>query len=150
MPAWQPNWTDVAFDYFGAEDAIQRARQCRRVLEDRDMAFAGPLADARLEWRGNKRIAFDQEEERLTRRTHGLIDALSMAEQHVRSDIDEAHAEQGRRVAARERYSEEVRAEEALARAQADEAARVAAAVAAKAVPTGTTTMTTTTPTSSP
>lgn len=146
MPAWQPNWTDVAFDYYGAEDAIARARQCRRVLEDRDSAFAGPLAEARLEWCGKKRIAFDDEEERLTRQTHGLIDALVMAEHHVLADIDEAHAEQARRVAARERYYDEMRAEEALAKAQAEEAAKATAAAAAKAVPTGTTTTTTSPP----
>ncbi len=146
MVAWQPNWNDVDFDFYGAEDGIDRARRCRRVLEDRDHVVALPLNEARREWRGTKRVAFDEEEDRLTRRTHALIDALAMAEYRVRVEIDEARGEQAQRVADRARYYEEVRAAEALARARAEEAARTAAEAAARAVPVGTTTTTTAPP----
>ena len=110
--------------------------------------MALPLNEARKEWRGPKRVAFDEEEDHLTRRTHALIDALAMAEYRVRVEIDEAHDEQARRVADRARYYEEVRAEEALARARVEEAAKAAAEAAARAVPTGTTTTTTIPPSS--
>jgi PP-loop superfamily ATP-utilizing enzyme len=145
MPAWQPNWNDVVYDFEGAEDAIVRARACRRVLEDRPGTLAAALDAAREQWRGAKRVEFDLEEEHLARRNLELIDQLDLAERRVRLEIDEAHAEQARRVAERERFWQELREEEARAREAERVAAEAAARQAALAVAVGTTTTTTTT-----
>jgi hypothetical protein len=112
MPTWQPNWTDVDFDFAGAEVAIAECRMLRHVLEDRDPMLDPPLAIARAEWRGPKRIVFDEFEAELRRDVHRLIEELRTIEQRLATDITNASDEQVRRVRQRVQWRDEMQVEE--------------------------------------
>jgi hypothetical protein len=112
MPTWQPNWTDVDFDFVGAEVAISECRMLRHVLEDRDPMLDRPLAIAREEWRGPKRIAFDEYEAELRSDVHRLIEELRTIEQRIAAEITNASDEQVRRVRQRVQWRDETQAEQ--------------------------------------
>ncbi len=133
MPAWQPNWNDVEFDFTGAEAAIAECRLAREVLETRDAVLAGPLVSARDQWRGAKRVEFDESEEALQRDVARLIEELRLAEQGLYADIARAHNEQAIRVRARAHWHEELLEEQAMERRRLEVAAQEKAATAAKA-----------------
>jgi hypothetical protein len=133
MPAWQPNWNDVTFDFAAAEAAIVECRLAREVLQTRDTVLSGPLAQAREQWRGAKRIEFDETEAALGRDVDRLIDELRDAEQSLYADIAQANNEQTVRVRARAKWFEELREEQALERRRDEIAAEARAAEAAKA-----------------
>jgi uncharacterized membrane protein YccC len=128
MPTWQPNWANVDFDFAGAEVAISECRMLRHVLEDRDPMLDAPLAIAREEWRGPKRIAFDEFEIELQRDVHRLIEELRSIEQRVSADITRANDEQVRRVRQRAQWSDELVAEQEAERRRVSALAVEAAA----------------------
>jgi hypothetical protein len=111
MPTWQPNWFDVDFDFVGAEVAIVECQMLRRALENRDPILAIPLGKAREEWRGPKRIQFDELEARLQKATHQLIEDLRATEVRLSASIASANNEQVRRVRERAQWSDELRVE---------------------------------------
>jgi hypothetical protein len=112
MPTWQPNWSDVDFDFAGAEVAIAECQMLRRALENRDPILAGPLAKAREEWRGPKRIQFDELEKRLQKAAYQLIEDLRATEGRLSASIASANNEQVRRLRERAQWNEELHVEQ--------------------------------------
>ena len=130
MPTWQPNWNDVEFDFAAAESAIVECRLARELLQRRDAVLSGPLAQAREQWRGRKRIEFDEREEVLRTDVAQLIEELQHAEESLYADIARAHNEQAIRVRARAQWHEELREEQELERRRQEIAAEARAAEA--------------------
>ena len=113
MPAWQPNWTDVAFDHGKARTAIEQLQRCALLLDhqtDRRVALARA---AQQEWRGQARDTFDDELTRMTRSAAWIADALRRLAVRIAEASDTARLEQRRREAERERWYDERRAEDA-------------------------------------
>ena len=139
MPAWQPNWEDVRFDYTGAEEAAAECDGCAGFLRGRHAVLGPPMAEARVEWRGVHRQRFDDEMEAMDRDADLLTDELRMTAARIRAEADEARMEQHARELARERWYQEKAQEEAAERAReeaiAAEAARRSAAVGTAAKP---------------
>jgi hypothetical protein len=124
MPTWQPDWTDVTFDFAGAHAAINECRLVRQVLQDRDVVLSVPLAVAREQWRGPKRVAFDDYEDALRRKVFELIDHLWAVEERLNADIARANDDQVRRILQRARWHEEHQAELRLQQLRQMELAR--------------------------
>jgi hypothetical protein len=113
VPDWTPNWDDVAFDHGAAATA---AAACRAAAIDADGVLDGLVLQRRPvteDWTGRYRDDFAGEEgvvrTELARARAELV-RLATA---IEGASEAAGVEQRRRVAARERWREEVRAEHA-------------------------------------
>lgn len=109
---------DVIFDH-GA--VLLFADTCSRAaarLDDMLRARHGAAERAAKEWRGVKREQFDRDRHWLADTGCRLSDRLRRVANSARAASDHAHAEQARRVAARDELARQ-RAAEAEARAQA-------------------------------
>ncbi len=120
MPTWQPNWTNVDFDFVGADEAISDCRSLRRLLEDREPVLARPVALAREEWRGSKRVLFDNAEAATQRDIQLLIEELRQMEQRTAAAISAANDEQVRRIRQRSQWYGELQIEQEAERQQAN------------------------------
>jgi hypothetical protein len=134
VPSWQPNWTDVQFDYQGAHTAIADCYGCIAFMESRAHSLVPIRAQATREWRGRYREEFDAESSRLDRIAVDVIGQLRAAAQGIQVEIDAAEAEQRFRVAERARWESELRAEhirDEQTRAEQDGATATTSEVAA-------------------
>ncbi len=113
MPTWQPNWTDVQFDYQAAYETIGNCYGCLAFLESRNHNLASARAQATREWRGRYREEFDTESARLDRFAFDVMSQLRAAVEGVYAEIASAELEQRIRIADRTRWEAEVRAEHA-------------------------------------
>ncbi len=111
MPSWQPNWTDVQFDYQAAYTAIANCYGCIAFMESRAHGLVPVRAQATREWRGRYREEFDTESARLDRIAVDVIGQLRSAAHGIQAEIDAAESEQRFRVAERARWESELRAE---------------------------------------
>lgn len=132
MPVWQPDWNDVEFDFAGAEAAIAECRRARECLQTRDAVLAAPLARAREQWRGAKRVTFDETERSLAREIAGLIEELRAVEQGLYADMARASNEQATRVRARAQWHNELREEQVMERRRLEVEAQEKAVAHAK------------------
>jgi uncharacterized protein YukE len=114
MPAWQPNWTDVRFDFGRAEAAVAALRSTADLLDRQTDARVRFAADAQREWRGPSRDAFDVQLARMVREAADLAAALRSSARAIEAAAHEARLEQARRVDARQRWRDEQRREQAL------------------------------------
>ena len=113
MPNWQPNWSDVTFDYQAAYSAIANCYGCVACMESRAHGIVPVRAQAVREWRGRYRAEFDVESSRLDRIGVDVVAQLHAAAHGIQLEIEAAEAEQRFRVAERGRWEAEVRAEHA-------------------------------------
>jgi hypothetical protein len=127
LPAWQPIWADVMFDYGATDAAIAACEHGLVVMRDRDQLLASRRAMAITQWRGSHRKTFDGEwthlehladvaEAELREMIHRLTIAISSARQEQRSR-EHQRAEWHRQKALEE--------EQARQKAITDEAKRV-------------------------
>ena len=113
MPNWQPDWTDVQFDYQSAYEAISTCYGCMAFLESREQALAPARERATAEWRGRYRLEFDSEAAYLECIAQDVVDQLRHCIRGVHNEIAAAEALQRFRVAERIRWEDEARAEHA-------------------------------------
>ena len=114
MPDWQPNWTDVRFDFARADAAISALRSTADLLDRQTDARVRLAADAQREWRGRARDTFDVELARIVRQAADLAAALRSSARSIEAAAHEARLEQARRVDARQHWRDELRRERAL------------------------------------
>lgn len=122
MPSWSPEWEDVAFDHARAADAADALRSAAGTTSDVRHAMPGAAGDATEDWDGELVGDFTTEEAAVGTRLEGLREELVALAARIEAGSEDAHAEQRRREAGRERWLEEVREEAAR-----EEAARAPA-----------------------
>jgi hypothetical protein len=113
MPNWQPNWTDVQFDYPDAYETISICCGCIAFLEGRDQVLGPARERAKNEWRGRYREEFDRETSYLERVAGDVVEQLRASIRGVTEEIAAAEVEQRLRMAERFRWEDEARAEHA-------------------------------------
>jgi uncharacterized protein YukE len=113
MPDWQPNWTDVRFDFARAEAAVAALRSTADLLNRQTDARVRLAADAQLAWRGRARDAFDVELARIVREAADLAAALRSAARSFEAAADDARLDQAHRLDARARWRREAALESA-------------------------------------
>jgi uncharacterized protein YukE len=107
MPDWQPNWTDVHFDFARAEAAVAALRSTADLLDRQTDARVRLAATAQREWRGRSRDLFDAELTRIVRQAADLAATLRSAARSFEAAADDARLDQSRRVDARQRWRRE-------------------------------------------
>ncbi len=112
MPSWNPNWSDVRWDWGAADAAVRALRRAADSLDTLTDARIREARDAQAEWRGRFRLQFDGDLESLVR------DARNLAAQY-RHKADQLHGlgqrareEQHHREDERRRWWDERRREE--------------------------------------
>lgn len=108
MPNWQPNWKDVRWNWGAAQEASNELRRMADLLErtaDERERLAGK---ATWMWRGRFRFEFDQDLVRLLSEARQLAAQCREIAVHIDTASQWAQEEQHRRVAARERWRQEL------------------------------------------
>jgi len=117
MPNWQPNWSNVIWNWGAASAAAQ---ELRRMADDLDKSaherrqLAGA---AQAEWRGRFRDEFDADLGRMLNEAQGIAAELRAAAGQIEHASDLARSEQQHRERERERWQHEKRDEERRERA---------------------------------
>lgn len=115
MPAWEPPWDDVTFDFGAAAHAERTLLESAAFLDDRHVALDAALVAARHDWQGPMRAAFDRAHERHERIAWLLVGELRITATRIAVAAQEARDEQARREAARRLWWEELAAEQRTA-----------------------------------
>lgn len=111
MPTWSPNWTDVRFDRAAAERAASECERAARIVRhtaDRREALAtSALADGRGPWRDQLK----RQGAELHGRAADLEVRLRALATSLRVASARAQTEQSNRLAARQQWKAEAKAE---------------------------------------
>jgi uncharacterized protein YukE len=118
MPAWQPNWADVKFNFAEAEEAIGACRTALAVLHERHMVLAGPRQHATETWDGNARKTFDVQWAQLEGLAEHASNELLATMNRIKAEADAARREQAFRESERARWYREKAAEDAALQQQ--------------------------------
>ena len=113
MPTWQPNWTDVHFDFGRADAAVTALRATADLLDRQTDQRVRLAAVAQQQWQGRARTTFDGELARLVRVAADLVAALRAAARTIEAAAADARLEQARRVDDRQRWRQEAAKEAA-------------------------------------
>ncbi len=109
MPDWQPNRDPVRWNYGAADDAVSALRRAADILEQSVAERERLAVDAMAEWRGPKRVEFEEQLRRL------LQQARDLAEQYREVAVRIERASERAREEERRRRDEIMRWEEELA-----------------------------------
>ncbi|MGH9184610.1 MAG: hypothetical protein ACRD0U_02160 [Acidimicrobiales bacterium] len=109
MLNWQPNWEDVVFDLASAQEAVIA---CTQAAGELDSVLTGLTAGRRRietdgAWRGDARLAFNDEAGAIVREAVQTRDALNRLTGRILGASADAQVEQSRRVADRARWRQE-------------------------------------------
>jgi len=112
MPNWSPNWENVRWDWGAADAAMAALRRVADRLDataNENVRIAGP---AQAEWRGARRLRFDDDLASTVRKEHALADECRRMAGRISDASSAAHREQDKRERDRRRWEEEKREEE--------------------------------------
>ena len=124
MPNWQPNWSDVVWDWGAADAAINALRRAADRLDTTAHNRQQAALPAQREWRGRYREQFDQQLSGMANEEHRLANECRDAAGRVARASQAARDEQNRREADRRRWWEEKREEERREREREEERRR--------------------------
>ena len=112
MPDWQPNWSNVNWDFGAAEAAIGALRRAADLLGQTTSERERVAGEARAEWRGRYRESFDGQFQQMVNRARQLADEYRGAANQIARASQWAREEQHRREEERARWYMEKEAEE--------------------------------------
>ena len=135
MPAWQPNWVDVRFNYGAAEAAASSLDAGSAGMRSSYDAVHGEHRTRGADWEGAHRDTFRKSLDSVTSTAANDMQMLKAAAARIRQAALSAQHEQHARVAARAQWQAESAAEERARQAAiaAETARQAAAAGVAKA-----------------
>ena len=116
MPSWQPNWSDVRWNWAAAEEAAAELCRVADLIEQLTAHRRRMAAEATATWRGGHRRRFDGELADIVRDAQSIAYEYRRMAAAIRTASEAARAEQLRREAERRRWWEEKRREEEEAR----------------------------------
>lgn len=109
MPDWQPDWTDVAFDHAAATTAVEQCRASARAVDGALGGLAGlPATD---HWVGRYKDDWSDDQGPTRTDLQGTAADLRSLATAIEQAAAGARAEQTRREQDRDRWWDEVRAE---------------------------------------
>ncbi len=112
MPNWQPNRSDVVWDWGAANDAANELERAAGLLDELTARRRRAADAAREEWRGRYRDEFDRDLDEMLRRAGELADQMRRKAREIRGAADRARDQQNFRVSERNRWESERREEE--------------------------------------
>ncbi|HRN66988.1 MAG TPA: hypothetical protein PK205_04595 [Promineifilum sp.] len=112
MPNWQPNRSDVVWDWGAANDAANELERAAGLLDELTARRRRAADTAREEWRGRYRDEFDRDLDEMLRRAGELADQMRRKAREIRGAADRARDQQNFRVSERNRWESERREEE--------------------------------------
>lgn len=112
MPNWQPNRSDVVWDWGAANDAANELERAAGLLDELTARRRRAADAAREEWRGRYRDEFDRDLDEMLRRAAELADQMRRKAREIRGAADRARDQQNFRVSERNRWESERREEE--------------------------------------
>lgn len=112
MPNWQPNWSNVRWDWGASDAAASALYHAANKLEGFTYERTNVAAEAQQQWRGRYRDEFDVELRQLRERSAELAWQMREAASRIRREADHARDEQRHRERERERWHREKREEE--------------------------------------
>jgi len=112
MPNWQPNWSNVRWDWGASDAAAQALRQAADQLDQSTAERQRLASQAQIDWQGRYRDEFDDELARIISRARGLAAELRQAADRIQSAANRAHDEQRHRESERRRWHREKEDEE--------------------------------------
>ncbi|MDQ7030120.1 MAG: hypothetical protein Q9O62_10265 [Ardenticatenia bacterium] len=112
MPSWQPNWSDVRWNWAVAEEAAAELSRVADLLEQLTAQRRRMAAHITATWHGGYRRRFDDELAETVRNAQTIAYEYRRMAAAIRAASQAARAEQLRREAERRRWWEEKRREE--------------------------------------
>lgn len=112
MPNWQPNRSDVVWDWGAANDAANELERAAGLLDELTARRRRVADTACEEWRGRYRDEFDRDLDEMLRRAAELADQMRRKAREIRGAADRARDQQNFRVSERNRWESERREEE--------------------------------------
>ncbi len=112
MPSWNPNWSNVSWDWGAANAATHTLREAADKLDTLTDARLREARNAQAEWRGRFRLRFDSDLEHLVRGSRDLAAQLRHKADQIQSASRRAEEEQRHREQERRRWLDERRREE--------------------------------------
>ena len=112
MPNWQPNWSNVVWDWGAADAAVAALHRAAIQLEESATGRQSLAAPAQREWRGRYRDEFDVDLKRLTEDAQRIAAEYRATAGRIAAASAAASAEQTRREHERERWRREKQDEE--------------------------------------
>lgn len=112
MPNWQPNWSNVVWDWGAANEAIAALHRAAGRLEESVGERQRVASEAQAEWRGRYREEFDVDLADLVRKAQSLAAEFRATANRIAAASEAARSEQSHREHERERWHREKRDEE--------------------------------------
>ncbi|MCB9120424.1 MAG: hypothetical protein M9936_02485 [Caldilinea sp.] len=112
MPNWQPNWSDVIWNWGAASAASHELRRMADRLDESAQERRQLASAAQAEWRGRFRDEFDGDLAHMVGEAQNIAAELRAAAGQIDNASDRARAEQQHRERERERWRREKREEE--------------------------------------
>lgn len=121
MPNWQPNWSNVVWNWGAANDATAALQAAASMLDNTAAERKRKAERAKEEWRGKHRKQFDGDLARMLARAHALASECRAAADRIGGASQRARAEQTHRERERRRWHHQ-KAEEERARERGEAA----------------------------
>ncbi len=112
MPNWSPNWENVRWDWGAADAAMAALRRAADRLDATANEHVRAAAPAQAEWRGARRLRFDDDLATTVHKEHALADECRRMAGRISDASSAARREQDKRERERRRWEEEKREEE--------------------------------------
>lgn len=107
MPDWQPNWNDVRWDHYAAEQAIAALQEAAKLVDDSLLDRLRVADEAIANWQGNHRQTFDSYRREIELRSRSLAAELREKANEIRRKDVAAYEEQRRRERERRQWLRE-------------------------------------------
>jgi len=104
MPNWQPNWNNVRWNHFVAEQAIRALEDAANLVDDSLSERRRVAYVATAIWRGRHRQTFDGHFKEIELRSCSLATQLRQKADEIRRQDVAAYEEQRRRERERQRW----------------------------------------------
>lgn len=112
MPSWNPNWSNVHWDWGAADAAARALRNAADQLDSLTDARLREARSAQAQWRGRFRVRFDDDLTRWVRKARNVAAQFRHKADQIHGASQRAREEQHQRESERRRWWDEKRREE--------------------------------------